>query len=210
MSDEMQYDLDAAYAVDDQMQEEIDKLKADPWELLPSLKDGFQPKGLSQDAPDGSEQYEEGFREKWTQTEYCEIEDAGLRPLTNRDNKDQVDGHIAFVTLKCTDGPNSGKRIDKSWWLRDGDRDAVQQMNADLQEIFGRFQIEPTLVELPDGREVPSYTATLPELKGLPCQIALQQKWAHPWTKDDSTGEWKELTDEPKKYKKKIFSIKPA
>lgn len=207
MTDEAQLmDLDAAYAVDDDMQEEIDKLKADPWALLPA-KDGFVPKDLSPDAEEGSEAYNQGYRERWTQTEIVEIKETGLRPLKNQQNPEKIDGQILFITYEATRGPNKGKQMDQSWWLRNGDREAVVDMNGALQEIFGKLKIKVALIKK-DGREIPSNTATLPKLKGKVVAMTMQQKWDYPYTQDKATGKWNAQTDEPKKFKKRIFGIK--
>lgn len=205
MSDHLT-DLDAAYAVDDNMQKEIDKENADPWALQPD-RAGFTPIDLTdEDASKGTPLYEEGYRNRWTQDEICEIEDAGLRPLTDRDDREKVVGQIAFISLRCTRGPNEGKRIDKSWWLRDGEPKAVRDMNRDLQKIFGRLQIKPELVALPDGLQAPSYTATLPSLVGRTVKLVIQQKWDFPYR--IVGGEWEVQDDQPKKFKKKALDIK--
>jgi hypothetical protein len=207
--EEYQADLDAAYACDDEQQKEIDKLNADPWEPVADSK-GFKPVDLTdEDASKGTELWNEGYRNRHTQEEIVEILDTGLRPLTDRDNKELVIGQIAFISMQCKRGPNENKRIDQSWWLRDGEKDAVRDMNKDLQKIFGRFDIEPKLVDLGDGRKAPSYTGTLSTLEGRTVKMVLQQKWDYPYQKM-TDGSWEALTDEPKKFKKRILDLKPV
>lgn len=205
MSDQ-QFDLDAAYGVDDQMQQEIDKLKADPWELLPN-KGGFKPKSLHPDAVEGTPEYDEGHRQRWIQDEVVKVLEAGFEPLSEKGNADKIVGQILSIDYECTRGPNQGKRIAQTWWLRQGDARAVREMNRDLQEIFNRLKLKPKLVKGKDGREVSSYTATLPQLKGKTVKIGLQQKWGLPH-EQDAQGNWKPKEGEPMKFKKRILNVK--
>lgn len=199
-------DLESSMAVDDEMQTEIDKLKADPWDLLPN-KEGFRPVDLVADAAEGSAEYDKGYREAWSQTEVAIIEDAGMRPLKARDGGPD-EGVVAFLQLAARQGPNKGKRIEQSWWLRNGDKEAVRDMNASLQELFGKFKIQAKLVDK-GGRKVPSYVGSLDMLKKRVVKFRLFQKWDYPY-KQDNQGNWQVQTEEPKKFKKRIFKVEPA
>lgn len=198
-------DIDAALGVDDDMQKDIDTLKADPWELMPD-KNGFTPSELVEDAPEDSAAFKAGKRERHYQAEICEIEDAGLRE-NKQDGK--VKGLVAFIQFKCRQGKNKDKRIERSWWLDTGDKDAVRNMNADLQEMFGKLGIEPQTVKNAQGAAVRSYTASFPKLAKKIVKITLVQKWDHPW-KMLGPGNFEQQVEEPKKFSKKIVRVERA
>jgi hypothetical protein len=193
-----EFDLDAAYGVDDEMQEEIEKLKADPFELLPD-KNGFKPSALVPEPKEGSDE-----RSVWYNTEIGEVVSANVMPLKN--DAQEIEGQVAHVTFRVKRGPNESKEIDQSFWFRDAEPESIRESNAKLQDLFKALKVNPDKKKLPDGRAVLTYLGSLEKLKGRLAKLRVQQKWDHPWKKQG--GRFVQLEDEPKRFKKKIVDIR--
>jgi len=200
MSEEL-FDIDLAYGCDDEMQQDIEKMKADPLALLPD-KSGFLPSALVAAPKEGSDE-----RSVWYQTETCEIADSSISPLNNRDTG-EMEGQVVRVTHKVASGTNEGKRLEQTWWVRLAERETIQQMNADLADLFNQLNVKPVVKKNSEGNSVTSYLGSLERLDGKMTKVRVSQKWGHPWKKVG--GDWVELSDEPMKFKKRIVSVYKA
>lgn len=225
MSDQDQAQMlafDVAFALDDEMQKEIETSKADPFEITTPSKDGFLPSELTPWAQDPNSKYFEevpeehmdeaeanwhdGKRERWVNRERCEIISTGYSHLKNRDTQ-EVEGIVAYVEFKVQGGPNDGKTVSQRWYVRKTERKRARQMNSQLQELFSKLKMEPVVIDLPTGGQAPSFTASLAAeiVKGRVVEVPIQQKWDWKWVTPDDGETFAPVLDEPKQFKKKIL-----
>lgn len=214
--------FDAAFAIDDEMQKDIEMEKADPLALTTPSKDGFLPLELIQWARDEDDKYfdevpedvqEEaiqnfldGKRERWVNRERCVVEGTGTQPMTNRETQ-AVEGIVAYIEFKVQGGPNDGKQFSHRWYVRSNERERARDMNRDLQGFFKKVGKDISIIDLPGGGSAPSATASLSQetLVGSVVEVPIMQKWDFRWSMDETTGKFIAHKDEPKKFKKKVL-----
>lgn len=206
MSEE--FNLDLMYGVTPEMQDDIDKLKADPFELKPN-KEGFVPSALVKEPKEGSDE-----RSAWWNTENAEVISTQISPLTDKETQ-AVRGQSVRVTYRVIDGPNEGKTIDSMWWMEDDDPESVQRANSEVQALFDTMKVKPKVVD--SGRRHPetgepilinSFIGVIDRLEGKRCRLRIRQKWGHKWKK--TAGGFVELTDEPMQFTKRIVDVYSA
>lgn len=190
-----QINLDDIYGVDDELQAEVDKAGADPFELTgKGSKDGFCPTALKADPT--PEEEEEGVREKHYQNEMCEV-----TRVQFFEHDYEGGGHTATVYMRVVDegSPNVGRELDQRFYLYATDRERQAKTVARITTLLKKLGLK-----IPVGKNgLPSPIKGLEQLKDRRVKVRLMQGYQHPWNALTRSAD----TSEPKTFRKRVSEI---